>query len=256
MVSFVVWPYWPRSTNTTRILLTLDELYPKHIEALEKAGLPLPTVYPTINEAVEKLKIDIAEKESEEAQSKKMKKARDNNRATYFCIGVSTGFWETPISVTIRELSKKHGLTWLRPKMSYHRFTNLGEMRRLVSVRVRESHDEYLWRRRRRRQRIQLQTWMARDGLVLRKFQKGTMCSRKHIHLLRLTLTMFQEIPIHKLLHAEPTDFPFNSTLNNDYLKLNDVDNPRKPRWDVSQLLMNRNVSWYALTQYKQAWGT
>ena len=41
---------------------------------------------------------------------------------------MSTGFWETPISVTIRELSKKHGLTWLRPKMSYHRFTNLGEM--------------------------------------------------------------------------------------------------------------------------------
>jgi len=63
----------------------------EHIEALEKAGLPLPTVYPTLNEAVEKLKIDIAEKDSEEAQSKQMKKARDNNRATYFCIGVSTG---------------------------------------------------------------------------------------------------------------------------------------------------------------------
>jgi hypothetical protein len=92
MVSSVVWPYWPRSTNTTRILLTLNELYPKHIEALEKAGLPLPTVYPTINEAVEKLKIDIAEKESEEAQSKKMKKARDYTRATYFCIGMSTWF--------------------------------------------------------------------------------------------------------------------------------------------------------------------
>jgi hypothetical protein len=57
-----------------------------------------------------------------------MKKAKDNNRATYFCIGVSTGFWKTPISVTIRELSKKHGLTWLRPQMSNHRFTNLGEM--------------------------------------------------------------------------------------------------------------------------------
>ena len=117
------------SVNEDNKDTTLDELYPKHIEALEKAGLPLPTVYPTLNEAVEKLKIDIAEKDSEEAQSKKMKKARDNNRATYFCIGVvSTGFWETPISVTIRELSKKHGLTWLRPKMSYHRFTNLGEM--------------------------------------------------------------------------------------------------------------------------------
>ena len=116
------------SVNEDNKNTTLDELYPKHIEALEKAGLPLPSVYPTLNEAVEKLKIDIAEKESKEDQSKKMKKAKDNNRATYFCIGVSTGFWKTPISVTIRELSKKHGLTWLRPKMSNHRFTNLGEM--------------------------------------------------------------------------------------------------------------------------------
>jgi hypothetical protein len=95
------------SVNEDSKNTTLDELYPKHIEALEKAGLPLPTVYPTLNEAVEKLKIDIAEKESKEDQSKTMKKAKDNNRATYFCIGVSTGFWKTPISVTIRELSKK-----------------------------------------------------------------------------------------------------------------------------------------------------
>jgi hypothetical protein len=51
---------------------THDELYPKHIEALEKAGLPLPTVYPTLNKAVEKLKIDIAKKESKEDQSKKI----------------------------------------------------------------------------------------------------------------------------------------------------------------------------------------
>ena len=37
---------------------TLDVLYPKHIEALEKAGLPLPKVYPTLKEATEKLKND------------------------------------------------------------------------------------------------------------------------------------------------------------------------------------------------------
>jgi hypothetical protein len=56
------------SVNEDSKNTTLDELYPKHIEALEKAGLPLPTVYPTLNEAVEKLKIDIAEKESKEDQ--------------------------------------------------------------------------------------------------------------------------------------------------------------------------------------------
>ena len=34
----------------------LNELYPEHIAALERAGLPLPPVYPTLKEAVDKLK--------------------------------------------------------------------------------------------------------------------------------------------------------------------------------------------------------
>ena len=44
----------------------------------------------------------------------------------FFCIGYSD-VWGTPISKRLKRLRDKHGLTWLRNSMSFHKFTNLGQ---------------------------------------------------------------------------------------------------------------------------------
>ena len=62
-------------------------------------------------------------------EREKAKKAKESRRQSYFCIGVSkvwTGARNIP--KIIKRLKKKHGIGWLRPSMSYHRFTNLSEM--------------------------------------------------------------------------------------------------------------------------------
>eukprot|EP00984_Skeletonema_dohrnii_P021597 scaffold10835_cov137-Skeletonema_dohrnii-CCMP3373.AAC.2 len=107
---------------------TLDVLYPKHIEALERAGLPLPKVYPTLKEANEKLKNDTILRSTEEEQQRRKKLQKDYARATYFVIGRTTNFWDKPVCGMIKELVKKHKLPWLRFKMANSRFTNLGEL--------------------------------------------------------------------------------------------------------------------------------
>ena len=114
--------------------MTLDQLYPEHIKGLEKAKLPLPKEYPTLMESYAMLAAKEQEKADsrrdlspEELQKKEHQKKRDQARTTYFCAGF-TKIWPKPISVILRELTKKHKLPWLRPKMSHHKFTNLGEM--------------------------------------------------------------------------------------------------------------------------------
>jgi len=107
---------------------TLDVLYPKHIEALERAGLPLPKVYPTLKEANEKLKNDTTLRSTEEEQKRRKMMQKDYKRATYFVIGRTTNFWDKPICAMIKELVMKHKLPWLRFKMANSRFTNLGEL--------------------------------------------------------------------------------------------------------------------------------
>ena len=107
---------------------TLDVLYPEHIQALERANLPVPKVYPTLKEANDKLKDEAEKRSDEDVQSRKNKQQKDYARATYFVIGHNTDFWETPVCGMIKELVKKHDLTWLRFKMSNTRFTNLGEL--------------------------------------------------------------------------------------------------------------------------------
>ena len=62
----------------------------------------------------------------DEAERKKAKKARDQERATYFCIGYST-IWGEPLHKELKRLCDEYGLTWLRIAMSYHKFSNLGE---------------------------------------------------------------------------------------------------------------------------------
>jgi hypothetical protein len=55
------------------------------------------------------------------------KKKCNDTREVRFCIGKSN-LWDTPIHAIIKELRNKHGLTWLRHSMSYHKFSNLREI--------------------------------------------------------------------------------------------------------------------------------
>jgi hypothetical protein len=84
------------------------------IEALERAGLPLPKVYPTLKEANEKLKNDTTLRSTEEEQKRRKMMQEDYKRSTYFVIGRTTNFWDKPICAMIKELVMKHKLPWLR----------------------------------------------------------------------------------------------------------------------------------------------
>ena len=63
----------------------------------------------------------------EEHQKKQCQKKQDQARTTHFCVGF-TKIPSRPISVILRNMKKKHKLSWLCPKMSHHKFTNLGDM--------------------------------------------------------------------------------------------------------------------------------
>lgn len=115
------------SVNEDNENTPLNELYPKHIAALEKANLPLPKVYPTLKEAVAKVKEAEMERNSEDGQRKKKARDKDHKRATYFVLGHSTNFWDTPVCGMIKQLVKKHKLPWLRFKMANSRYPNFGE---------------------------------------------------------------------------------------------------------------------------------
>ncbi len=106
----------------------LNELYPEHIAALERANLPLPKSYPTLKEAVDQLKEVTSRRSSEDEQQRRKKAQKDYKRATYFVMGRSTNFWTTPVCGMIKQLVGKHNMTWLRFKMANSRFTNLGEL--------------------------------------------------------------------------------------------------------------------------------
>jgi hypothetical protein len=98
--------------------MRMDELYPLHAKALSAANLA-PAVFPTHGEVLNEL----AEAKSAGGDECKNDKGNDN-RTVRFCIGMSK-HWSTPIHARIKDLLDKHGLTWLRVSMSYHRFTNL-----------------------------------------------------------------------------------------------------------------------------------
>ena len=50
----------------------------------------------------------------------------DRSRQTFFCIGISN-VWTKPISLSLKKLRNEHELKWLRPSISYHKFSNLCE---------------------------------------------------------------------------------------------------------------------------------
>ena len=98
---------------------SISDLHPAHFSALKSAGLcsePLPSVG------------DVIEKHATSHTSSHTKKAareKASRRQTFFCVGFST-IWRHPIHKTISKLRHKYKLTWLRPSMSYHVFSNLG----------------------------------------------------------------------------------------------------------------------------------
>jgi hypothetical protein len=118
------------SPETENVPLNL--LYPKHCKALEEAGLPVPKTYPTLLESIKeiqekKLQLESAEADPSLEDEAAAKRKRDREQSTFFCIGFS-GIWTLkPIHQRLKELRVKHGLTWLRNSMSYHKFSNLGQ---------------------------------------------------------------------------------------------------------------------------------
>ena len=108
----------------------MDELYPHHITALRKAKLIKKDFkFLTLKEQfalIQNSKPKPKEELSEEEIAKQNKDKRDKSRTTWFCIGYSR-IWGLPIHKRLERLRKKHGLTFLRNRMSYSRFTNLGE---------------------------------------------------------------------------------------------------------------------------------
>ena len=52
---------------------------------------------------------------------------KKKNRNVYFCVAYSR-FFSTSIHRVINGLKKTFNLSWLRVRMSYHRFNNLSEL--------------------------------------------------------------------------------------------------------------------------------
>ena len=62
---------------------------------------------------------DILDKERKEGM-------KTRSRQTFFYIGVRN-VWTNPISLSLKKLRNEHALKWLRPSISYHKFSNLRE---------------------------------------------------------------------------------------------------------------------------------
>jgi hypothetical protein len=97
--------------------LTLNQLYPKHAEALLKARIT-PDRYPTLQEMTD---------QNNQTLSQSRRSRHDKHRQVYFCLGVS-GWHLKPVHVILKRLRDQFNLKWLRISMSYHRFANLRQM--------------------------------------------------------------------------------------------------------------------------------
>ncbi len=106
-------------TNESRYK-SIKDLYPRHFEALNHAGLA-PKYVPSLQEVLNSK--DGKEKRKED----KVERDRQRNRSVYFCIGYSK-LWKEPIHKLIKQLRNRFDLGWLRVSMSYHRFPNLRDL--------------------------------------------------------------------------------------------------------------------------------
>ena len=106
----------------------LDDIYPDHFEALNKAKLLRNLEIPTLGDSKAAMEAEPIGEEAEAIKKRKKRRARDRLRSLFFCVGY-TDIWPDPIHVTLNRIKKRHlSLCWLRITMSYHRFTNLREM--------------------------------------------------------------------------------------------------------------------------------
>ena len=101
----------------------MSELYPKHCQVLERAGLLHKRHVPTLREQQQKQD----RKTPEDITTSKGRKGRALRKTIFFCVGQSQA-WTEPIHKVIKRLKQQHGLTWLRTSMSYHRFANVREL--------------------------------------------------------------------------------------------------------------------------------
>ena len=97
----------------------VDTIYPAHANDLRKAGLA-PTVFPTMGELWEKQDEKVEKNKERDVSVKK-------NINVYFCVAYSR-YFSTAIHRVIDRLKKSFNLTWLRVRMSYHRYNNLAEL--------------------------------------------------------------------------------------------------------------------------------
>jgi hypothetical protein len=111
--------------NKTSVDMKLDEIYPEHFSALNKADLLNNFNVPTLGAKAAELKAAL---EDEFGQATKKRRERDRKRAIYFKVGFSN-YWQKPIHKTICKVKSRFpSLTWLCISMSYHRFSNLREL--------------------------------------------------------------------------------------------------------------------------------
>jgi hypothetical protein len=113
------------TVNEDSVDLKLNEIYPEHFDALNKANLLKDFEAPTLG--VKTAELEAASKD-EVGQATKKRRERDRKRAIYFKVGFCN-YWRTPIHKTIREVKSRFpSLKWLRVSMSYHRFSNMREL--------------------------------------------------------------------------------------------------------------------------------
>ena len=95
------------------------KIHPDHANALCKAGLTLPN-FPTMG--------DLWSKQDERLDIEKEPDVRKNkNINVYFFVAYSR-YFSTSIHRVINRLKKSFNLSWIRVRMSYHRFNNLAEL--------------------------------------------------------------------------------------------------------------------------------
>ena len=97
----------------------VDTIYPAHANARCKAGLA-PPVFPAMEELWGKQDEKLEKNKERDVSVKK-------NRNVYFCVAYSR-YFTTPIHRVTDSLKNSFNLTWLRVRMSYHRFNNLAEL--------------------------------------------------------------------------------------------------------------------------------
>jgi hypothetical protein len=95
----------------------MDKLYPAHAKAFQTANLA-PNIFPTLGEILDNQQMDPT------IDDNKGKRNNQDTRTVQFCLGMSK-WWNNLVHAILKELQNKHGLTWLRMSMSYHKFSNL-----------------------------------------------------------------------------------------------------------------------------------